>query len=182
MSEQLKGTESAKDAIQRVKYSHDAMIDLLMAEPGITQNKIGLYFGYTAGWVSRVMNSDAFQARLATRKADIVDPLIVANFEDRVKGLAVTSLNIIQKKLDLTENSDLAVKAFEMSTKALGMGARPANVQQTNNFVVALPSKVHSETEWAAGALASRQNHTMISSGVNAVPSDRVIDVEPRQP
>ena len=35
MSERLVGTESAAGAIARVKYSHDAMIDLIIANPAV---------------------------------------------------------------------------------------------------------------------------------------------------
>ncbi len=172
MSEPLSGTASAADAIQRVKYTHDAMIDLLIGRPGIRQNEVAKYFGYTAGWVSRVINSDAFQARLALRKGDVTDPLLVQTFEERLKGLANQSLDVIQQKLDATSNPDLAVKALELSTKALGMGARPDRAPQTvNNFVVALPPKVENEGDWALGALAGARQHAMKASGVQTLPA-----------
>ena len=69
----LEGTATGKDAIARVKYTHDAMIDLIVAQPGVKQGEIAKYFGYTQAWVSRIMNSDAFLARLAQRKADLVE-------------------------------------------------------------------------------------------------------------
>ena len=53
---------------RRVKYSHDAMIDLIIASPGIQQNTLAIHFGYTVGWISTIMQSDAFQAKLAARK------------------------------------------------------------------------------------------------------------------
>lgn len=171
MSAPLVGTVSAANSITRVHYTHDAMIDLIIGRQGISQNEIARYFGYTAGWVSRVVNSDAFQARLATRKADVTDPLIIQSFEERLKGLANQSLDVIQAKLDATSNPDLAVKALELSTKALGMGARDRGPQQTVNFVVALPAKVSDEGTWASGALAgARQAAVMTTGGVQAQP------------
>lgn len=186
MSAPLTGTASAAGAISRVRYTHDAMIDLLISRPGVAQNEIAKYFGYTVGWVSRVVNSDAFQARLALRKEDITDPLLIQSFEERLKGLANQSLEIIQNKLDATANPDLAIKALELSTKALGMGARPERATQVSNtFVVALPPKVENEGDWASGALAGARRHVMTSSGVNAVPmsakiTDLIQDVEPK--
>lgn len=164
MSEPLLGTASAAQAIERVHYGHDQMIDLLVSRPGIAQNEIARYFGYTVGWVSRVMNSDAFQARLAVRKEDLIDPLIRQSFEERLKGLANQSLDVIQAKLEATGNADLAIKALEISTKALGMGARVQNAGvQVNTFVVALPSKVEDEGEWAQGALSSIRRSTIVN-------------------
>src|SRR5689334_2322933 len=36
----LEGTQSAATAIARVKYSHDAFIDLIISQPGIKQGEI----------------------------------------------------------------------------------------------------------------------------------------------
>lgn len=150
MTEPLQGTQSGANAIARVKYTHDAMIDLVVTNPGLSQGEIAKHFGYTQAWVSRIFASDAFQARLAARKEEIVNPVITASVQDRIQGLAMQSLEIIAEKLEATRNPDLALKAFELSTKAAGYGARQDKVQVQNNFVVALPPKVEDPTAWAA--------------------------------
>lgn len=149
VSAPLLGTESAALAIDRVKYSHDAMIDMIIANPGVHQNALAKHFGYTAAWVSRIINSDAFQARLAVRKADIVDPSLVMSVEERLNTLADRSLTILHEKLELTQNPDMALKAADLSLRALGYGARQANVAIQQNFVVAMPAKATSGAEWA---------------------------------
>lgn len=129
------------------------MIDLLIADPRISQGQLAKEFGYTQAWISRAMNSDAFQARLAERKMDLVDPFLKQSFEDRLKGLANTSLDIVQEKLDNSRNGDLALKTLELTTKALGFGARDRGgpqIQQT--FVVALPPKSENQEQWATEA------------------------------
>lgn len=150
MTEALKGTESAANAIQRVRYSHDAMIDVLIANPSITQNEIAKHFNYSVAWVSRIFSSDAFQARLAARRDEVVNPVIAQSVEDRIKGLAMQSLDILEEKLAATRSADLAMKAFELSTKAAGYGARQQNVAVQQNFVVNLPNKIESAQDWAA--------------------------------
>lgn len=149
MAEPLKGTESAANALARVKYSHDAMIDLVIANPRISQNEIAGYFGYTVPWVSRIFGSDAFQARLAERKAELVNPALTEAVEGRLKGLAMQSLDILEEKLQATRSADMAMKALEISTKAAGYGARQQNVAVQNNFVVALPPKSADAQSWA---------------------------------
>ena len=146
----LLGTESAAKAIVRVRYTHDAMIDILIANPNISQNELAKAFGFTVPWVSRVMCSDAFQARLAERKHDLVDPTIRMTLEDKFKAMATKSLDIVMDKLCTVPTADLALKALELSSKALGMGARQANVSVQNSFVVALPGKSDSAQSWAA--------------------------------
>ena len=160
MSEPLLGTASAANAIARVKYSHDAMIDLLIANPAISQNEIAANFGYTVPWVSRIMNSDAFQARLALRKEELLDPVIVASIEEKFRALASKSLDVVLDKLSVTNSAELGLKALEISAKALGYGARQQNLNVQTNFVVALPGKADSAESWAAahGAQASTIN------------------------
>jgi len=149
-SSPLQGTESAALAIKRVSYSHDAFIDVLIAEPGLPQGQLAARFGYTQAWVSRVMNSDAFLARLAERKADIVDPTIVATLDEKFRALASKSLDVVMEKVTLTNNADMALKALEVSSKALGYGARQQNLNVQQNFVVAMPSKIATPEAWAA--------------------------------
>lgn len=149
MTTPLQGTQSAAGAIERVKYTHDAMIDLIIARPGIKQNELAAHFGYTEPWVSRIINSDAFQARLAQRKTEMVDPSIAASIDEKLRTAASVSLDVLVEKLQVTRNPDLATKVADISTRALGYGARAANVAVQNNFVVALPPKAKSASEWA---------------------------------
>lgn len=155
----LQGTQSAALAIDRVKYSHDAMIDMLIVNPGIAQGDLARHFGYTQPWVSRIMNSDAFLARLAQRKADIVDPGIAATVDEKLRAVASKSLDVVLQKLELTPTFEQALAAGEMAGKALGYGARQQNLNVQQNFVVALPTKTASASEWAsqyAGGTATK--------------------------
>ncbi len=157
MATALQGTVSAATAIARVKYSHDAMIDMIVGNPSIAQNELAAAFGYTVPWVSRVMNSDAFQARLAERKTEIVDPALVASVDEKLRALASKSLDILLDKLHIAPTLDTALKAVEVSTKALGYGARQSNVAIQQNFVVALPGKSESAEAWSSGYVVEGQ-------------------------
>lgn len=150
MATALQSTESAAGAIARVKYTHDAMIDLIIANPALTQNELAKNFGYTVPWVSRIMNSDAFQARLAERKSELVDPSLVASIDEKLRALASKSLDVVLEKLTVTQSAEMGLKALEISSKALGYGARQQNLNVQQNFVVALPPKAASAADWAA--------------------------------
>lgn len=148
MSEPLQGTASATNAIQRVSYTHDALIDLIIADPSISQGALAAKFGYTQAWLSRVMNSDAFQTRLALRKADLIDPTLVLSIEEKLKALASKALDVVLDKLTVTQSADMGLKALEVTSKALGYGARQQNLNVQQNFVVALPQKSESAKAW----------------------------------
>lgn len=113
-------------AIMRVNYTHDAMIDLILAEPEVAHGKLAEVFGYTEGWISRVIASDAFQARMEERKAQLIDPTIAKAMDERLKGLATQSLEIVARKLEATDSATYALEALGLASRALGYGARPA--------------------------------------------------------
>ena len=103
------------------------MIDVLIAEPTITQRELAKRFERSENWVSIIMGSDAFQAALAKRRDDLTDPFLIATIEERFRGLAPQSLQVIAENLEKTRNTDLALKALDISSKALGFGAFKGN-------------------------------------------------------
>lgn len=111
--------------IKKISYSHDAMIDILIAEPMISQRELAARFGYTAPWVCQIIASDAFQARMAARKEELVDPVIRATLEERMKALVIRSLDLLMEKLDKPNVPDaVALRAFELGSKGLGLGVK----------------------------------------------------------
>jgi len=144
------GDDYSHNRLQRVHYTHEAMIDVILAEPTITQRELASRFDRSENWLSVVMGSDAFQAALAKRRDDVTNPFLIATIEERFRGLADQSLQIIAESLEKTRNIDVAMKALEVSSKALGFGARhvgQTNVQ--NNFVVEMPAKIIDASHWA---------------------------------
>src|ERR1700674_4737061 len=124
-------TQIPKGAIQKVNYSHDGMINLILTNRGISQNQIAQHFGYTASWVSQVMSSDAFRARLMERAAEIEDPTIRASVEEGLKGLITRSMEILKEKLNGEAASipdNLVLRTLDLSTRAAGYGAKTTAV------------------------------------------------------
>lgn len=120
--------------IARVKYTHDAMIDLIITNPAISQNAIAAHFGYTASWVSQIVTSDAFQVRLAERREELVDPTIRATMEERFKGLVARSLDILAEKLNRPAHQipdNLVLRTLEINSRAAGYGANRDPVAPT---------------------------------------------------
>lgn len=145
-----KGYNQENNRLVKIAYSHEAMIDMIVAEPRITQTELASRFGYTKQWVCRVMGSDAFQAALAKRRQEITDPFLIASVEERFKGLAFQSMDILARKLEATDSADLALKVLDTSMRGSSFGARdraPGGI--INNFVVALPGKAADADTWA---------------------------------
>lgn len=122
----------------RTNYSHDGMIDLIIGNPGISQDQIAALTGYTPSWISNIMASDAFQSRLAARREEVIDPLLKLTVEERLKGLVQRSHEVLMRKLDAPQVSDtVALKCLELGAKALGLGGNappPAPVVDLNRL------------------------------------------------
>ena len=146
----LQGTQSAGAVVNRVSYTHDAMCDMILANPAISKGELARHFGYTPAWVSRILNSDAFLMRLSVRKADLTDPSLVLSIEEKLKVLVSESLDVLIDKLATTKSSDIALKGVEIGAKALGYGARQQNVTVQQSFVVAMPTPIKDQGTWAA--------------------------------
>lgn len=150
--EPLESTESAALAIKRVSYSHDMIIDYIIANPGKSRREVALHHGYTEAWLSRIMNSDAFNVVLARRREEMVDPTIVATVKENLTNVAQRSMEILLKKLENPTQIKLedAIKCMDVATKALGYGAREAsNVTNIQQNVVVVPPKSSDAEEWA---------------------------------
>ncbi len=120
-----------KPTISKIRYTHDAMIDLIVQDPAISQNALAEYFGYSASWISIVINTDMFQAALARRREEIINPILRASLEDRFRAVTQRSLEVLGEKL--AKDSDavpdqLALRAAELGAKALGLGGNAPQV------------------------------------------------------
>lgn len=136
--------------IKKVRYTHDAMIDAIIAHPGISQKQLGEMFGFrSAAQVSIIVNSDAFRERLAQRKAEIVDPAILATIQDRLNGLASLA---IEKLMDKLENGT-PVSVKDLTGIISAVVPKPSSSpgpggQVQNNFVVHLPAPAATSRDW----------------------------------
>jgi hypothetical protein len=119
------------------------MADLILSNPAVSQGEIARHFGYTEGWVSQVIASDAFQAFIASRKDEIIDPMLRGAVEESFKGLVLQSIARLREKLEANPSDQLVLEVFKNSARALGYGARVevnANVNHTHSLMGILSS------------------------------------------
>lgn len=114
---------------RHLRYSHADCIDRLLMCPGIAQKELAQLYGVTDTWMSIVMNSDAFKAGLAARKAELIDPVLVATLNEKYAAAANRAIEVVIEKLAKDDVSDkFALEAAALGAKALGMG-QPTNPQ-----------------------------------------------------
>jgi len=104
---------------------HRAMVDTILANPTASCADLGDIYGYSAHWVNLTIQSPVFKRELERRRAEVINPIIIASTEERLQAVINRSLDVINEKL--SKNPDqisdtLALRALEVSAKALGLG------------------------------------------------------------
>jgi hypothetical protein len=143
---------AAKPTLAKVRYTHDAIIDRIVSCPAISQNELSKEFGFSVAWMSIVINSDAFQERLAERKAELIDPIIKATAEEKAYAAASRALDRIIDRLDSPIHG--AIKTQDLvSIAKLGVAPKqaPAPAPSNHLYVVQLPPPAANSQEWLAG-------------------------------
>lgn len=113
--------------VQKMSYTHDDMIDYLISHPACSQGELAARYGYSQGWISNVMASDAWQSRLAARREQLVDPTLRMSVEERMRGVTLKSIEVVMAKLSAPVVSDtVALKAMELGAKSIGLGVEKA--------------------------------------------------------
>lgn len=124
--------------IAKVSYTHDAMIDFIIAQPTISQGQLAAKFGYTPAWISQIISSDAFQSRLAARRDELVDPEIIASVKLNFEALVRRSQELLLAKLNRRAEEvpdNLVLRTLEAASRAAGYGAKDTSINLTVNQV-----------------------------------------------
>lgn len=122
-------------AIQKLRYTHEAMISILVAEPWVSQNELARRFGMSAAWISTIICSDLFQARLAERREELVDPELRLSIKAQMEGLYARSMEILRHKLSKEPDEvpdQLALQTAKVMGANLGMSAPKVSVTETH--------------------------------------------------
>lgn len=107
--------------LKRLTYTHEAMVDLIIAEPTVKPGELAELFGYSAGWISRILVSDSFQSRLAERKSQLVDPLVAQSLNERLRGVTMQAVEIVSERLNSADASaSYALDALGLAVGGMG--------------------------------------------------------------
>lgn len=129
--------------------------------------------------MSQVIRSDAFQEQLAARKDELglCNPTILQNLEKRMESIAHQSLDVLGEQLMMKRSADVALKALEMTTRALGFGAKQQEGPNIT-FVVSMPQKAVDGDAWVREHKPQPVENRGLSRGLAAnISLDTVIDV-----
>lgn len=137
--------------VQETQAVHVAIADCMLANPQLSIAGLARMLGYSPAWVRTIARSELFQAYLAKRKGDLVDPLVTRSMENKIKDVIDASLDIVEDKLAVGGEGalQLAVKMLETLPKAAGMGQKNTNIQVNNSqYVALLPNPAPDAESW----------------------------------
>jgi len=131
--------------VQSRSITHDILIDWLIANPGRGQmTRCAAEFGFTNAWLSTLVHSDAFQAKLRDRKEEVFETVIVP-LRDKIVGVADRAVEKLGEELEETSDPRLLLDVADKMLHKLGyapkVNAAPAgtgvvNNTQINNYAV----------------------------------------------
>ncbi len=129
--------------IAKLRYSHQDMIDYIIANPQVSQGALAARYGYSQSWISNVMASDAWKSQFAARRAEVVDPVLGLSMNERFEAMATRSLERLMEKLDQPQVSDnVVLKAVELGAKAMGIGGNAPPAAPSGDHLAVLASRL----------------------------------------
>ena len=96
----------------RLSYSHEALIDLIIADPAAKPAHLAEQFSVSAGWMMRILASDSFNSRLAARKHELLDPHLSNLLDERVRSVTLQSLDVLSERLAEEGSAVLALETL----------------------------------------------------------------------
>lgn len=125
--------------IATITHKHNAIMDFMLANPAMKLGDVAAQFNCSQPWLSCIIHSNAFQARLADKQDAMFDALKFT-LTDRMTAVAHDALSIVHTGLLASPNPDKALAVADTVLHRLGYAPQRAAavepVQVVNNFVV----------------------------------------------
>lgn len=162
--------------ISRLSHTHEQVLNWLVANPERSQRECADHFGYTQAWLSRLIHSDLFQARLKERQ-ETVFLHVAQDIPAKLRGLADIAIERVAELVGETENPDILVDVFDKTLHRLGYApasARnpaPANMIQNNVILVSQEDLAIARDVVISGATLENPSPQLTLGEVQSIPS-----------
>lgn len=145
--------------IQKVSIKHEEIMNFMLMHPTRKLQDVARHFGITPAWLSCVIHSEAFQARLAERKDEVFNETVLP-IKEKMMVVAHQALDTLVERVPLMSDKDLNNLADSTLDK-LGFGSKglqpatPPGTPGTVNVTFNLRSELD-EARRLIGARPSR--------------------------
>lgn len=129
------------DHIQRLSNTHDDVMNVLCANPFIGLRELSDLTGYSIPWLSRLMNSDMFRARMEVKKGEVF-VAVVEDIPGKLNALAHQAVDKLAEKLEVAEDPEFILDTFDKVMHRAGYapktggGTGGVSLTQNNTFLV----------------------------------------------
>ena len=166
------------------RYSHEAMISLIIEQPLWSHSQYAAFFGRTASWFAAILATDGFQQALDPYRDEITDPSITATMDERLRAIALRSMTVLQHKLeDLKVPDETVLKGLEVTAKALGLGmGKKSSEEPVHEKVVIMGIEGLAESLVDKMKLTGqgRLSAPKVPGTTRPLPPDDISDVDPK--
>lgn len=162
----------AEVQLKKMGITHEAVMDWLLLNPEKTQGQCAEYFGITEQWLSVVVNSDCFQARLRERRM-LMDHRVTDITEGRLKGVIQKGLERLEQMVETVPDPRFVLDTTDKMLARLGYGPKsgPAVVNNTQNNTYVISKDVL--------ARARNEIRTVGEVGAQEMVEEQVVEVLP---
>jgi len=107
---------AGKPTIRRLNFSHEAVARWLLENPDLDLGDCAAAFGYTRGWLSIIIHSDAFQAKYRELQT-AADALVITDIPAKLRGVASLALDgLADQVAAAVEDKSVAPRNFLLQT------------------------------------------------------------------
>lgn len=118
--------ETEKYSLKRISHVHDLVMNWMLLNPQKSLRECSEYFGYTQAWLSTLIHSDIFQARLK-EKQELVFAQVAQSIPRKLTAVADVAL---EKLGEMVADSTDPEFVLDVADKALHrMGFAPASAR-----------------------------------------------------
>jgi len=119
--------------LSKLSHRHDAIMNFMLLYPKKTLKECAEYFGLTQAYLSVVIHSDIFQARLRERQ-DAVFNGTVLHLRDKLEALAHLTVDKLMEKVSDSNDPEFIRDTAAQTLAQIGYGPKgnPAQPAQSN--------------------------------------------------
>lgn len=116
------GRDVTGQVVFSITHVHEAMISFIIAFPQAGLREIADHFGYSPGWVSRLMNSDLFKSRLRERQDETYSQAL-GSLTEKLHAAADVGVEKLTRMLEKSEDPKFVKETTSDVLTRLGFGA-----------------------------------------------------------
>lgn len=139
----------AQTQIKEMRAPHDAVLDLLLANPMTTLKALSLATGYSSSWLSQMIRSDCFQQEYQRRRGDI-EVNVMQDIQTRLESLTHLAIDGMEEMLSKGNlDADTRIDAFDRVLHRTGYAPKSAatapqgpTFNQQNNVYLVRPEEL----------------------------------------